>query len=85
MSVFGWLGVGLLVGFVASRLYECTSDDFFLSIVLGVLGAIVGGWIFSLFADGSGNGVNLYSFLAALMGAAIVLLIYHAIVGRRTS
>ncbi len=83
MSIVGWLGLGVLVGFVASRLYECASDDFILDIVLGILGAIVGGWLFSFFFGG-GNGVNLYSFLVAIIGAVIVLLIYHGIVGRRT-
>ena len=83
-SIVGWLGLGVLVGFVASRLYDCTGDDFILDIVLGVVGAIGGGGIFSLFGRGGGNTVNLYSLLVAVIGAAIVPLIYHVVVGRRT-
>ena len=71
------------MGFIASRLYDGPGDDFLVDLVLGILGAVVGGGIFSLFGGTGANGVNLYSMAAAIVGAVVVLFIYHAVAGRR--
>ena len=54
-----------------------------LDIILGIVGAIVGGYLFSLFGAQGVDGVNIYSMFVAVVGAIIVLVIYHSITGRR--
>ncbi len=83
MSIVCWLILGLLAGFIASRLYDSPGEDFILDIVLGILGAIVGGGVFSLFGAAGSDGANLYSMAAAIVGAVVVLFIYHAVGSRR--
>ncbi|MGH7016612.1 MAG: GlsB/YeaQ/YmgE family stress response membrane protein, partial [Caulobacteraceae bacterium] len=76
--------LGLVSGFVASKLVNRSGDGILMDIILGVIGALVGGWIsVRIFAGPPVNGLNLTSFLIAIVGAVIVLLIYHTVVGRR--
>ena len=85
MSIIGWIILGLIAGFIASKIVDKTGQGFLLDTVLGIVGAIVGGIVFSL-AGGSGiTGLNFYSMIVAIIGAVIVLLIYHAVVGRRVT
>jgi len=67
------------------RQQDCqqSSEGFLLDIVLGIVGAIVGGLIFNAFGASGVTGFNLYSMVVAVIGAIIVLVIYHAIFGRR--
>jgi uncharacterized membrane protein YeaQ/YmgE (transglycosylase-associated protein family) len=84
MSILAWLVVGLIAGFIASKLVNKTGEGLVLDIVLGVVGAIVGGFIFNFFGASGATGINLYSILVAVVGAVVVLLIYHAVFrGRR--
>jgi uncharacterized membrane protein YeaQ/YmgE (transglycosylase-associated protein family) len=83
MSIIAWIILGLIAGFIASRIVNNQGEGLFLDIVLGVVGAIVGGWIFSFFGGAGVNGFNLYSMFVAVVGAIIVLLAYHAVSGRR--
>ncbi len=84
MSIIGWLILGLIAGFVASKLYVGTGQGVVLDIVLGIVGAVVGGFLFDLIGAGGINGFNLYSMIVAIVGAVVVLWIYHAIAGRRS-
>ena len=84
MSIIGWLILGLIAGFIASRLYAGTGQGLVLDIVLGVVGAFVGGFLFNLFGVGGVTGFNIWSMVVAVIGAIVVLWIYHAIAGRRT-
>lgn len=84
MSIIGWLVLGLIAGFVASRIVNKTGEGVILDIVLGIIGAVVGGFLFSFFGAAGVTGFNLYSMLVAIIGAIVVLSIYHAIV-RRTA
>ena len=84
MSVIAWLILGLIAGFIASRLYAGTGQGFVLDIILGIVGAFVGGFIFSFFGGEGVNGINIYSLVVAVVGAIVVLWIYHALTGRRT-
>ena len=84
MSIIAWLILGLIAGFIASRIVNKSGEGFILDIVLGVVGAFVGGFLFSLFGAGGVTGLNLYSLLVAVIGAIVVLVVYHAIV-RRTA
>jgi len=84
VSIIGWLILGLIAGFVASKLYVGTGQGVVLDIVLGIVGAVVGGFLFDLIGAGGINGFNLYSMIVAIVGAVVVLWIYHAIAGRRS-
>lgn len=82
MEFIGFLILGLVAGFIASKLINKTGGSLVLDLVLGVVGAFVGGWLFRQFGM-PGEGGILYSLLVAVVGAVIVLFIYHAITGRR--
>jgi uncharacterized membrane protein YeaQ/YmgE (transglycosylase-associated protein family) len=84
MSILAWIIFGLIAGFVASKLVNKAGEGFFLDIILGVVGAVVGGYLFTAFGAVGVTGFNLYSMLVAIIGAVLVLVVYHAIAGRRT-
>lgn len=84
MSIIAWLILGLIAGFIASRIVNKAGEGLILDIVLGIIGAIVGGFVFSLFGASGVTGLNLYSLLVAVIGAIVVLVVYHAII-RRTA
>jgi uncharacterized membrane protein YeaQ/YmgE (transglycosylase-associated protein family) len=83
MSILGWIILGLISGFIASKIVNKTGEGVVLDIILGVVGAIIGGWLFTTFGMAGVTGVNLYSMLVAVIGAIVVLVIYHAITRRR--
>jgi uncharacterized membrane protein YeaQ/YmgE (transglycosylase-associated protein family) len=83
MSIIGWIVLGLIAGFIASHLVNRRGEGLLLDIVLGIVGAIVGGWVFALFGAEGVSGFNLYSMLVAVIGAVVVLAIYHLVAGRR--
>jgi uncharacterized membrane protein YeaQ/YmgE (transglycosylase-associated protein family) len=82
MSILAWIILGLISGFIASKIVNKTGEGIILDIVLGVVGALVGGWLFSLVGGHGVTGVNIYSLLVAVVGAVIVLVLYHAVVRR---
>lgn len=83
MSIIGWIILGLIAGFIASKIVDKTGQGFFMDLVLGIVGAIVGGFIFSALGIGGITGFNLYSMVVAVIGAIVVLAIYHWVSGRR--
>ena len=83
MGILGWLVLGLIAGFIASKLVNRSGGSLVLDLLLGVVGAFVGGFLFTRFGAAGVTGLNLYSILVAIIGAVVVLFIYHAIVGRR--
>ena len=84
MSIIGWLILGLIAGFIGSKIVNKGGEGLVLDIVLGVVGAVVGGFLFSLIGAAPVTGLNLYSMLVAVVGAIVVLVVYHAVFGRRT-
>jgi uncharacterized membrane protein YeaQ/YmgE (transglycosylase-associated protein family) len=82
MSIFGWIILGLIAGFIASKIVNKQGSGIILDIVLGVLGAVVGGWLFSFFGVDGVTGFNIYSMFVAVLGAVLVLWVYHAVTGR---
>ncbi len=80
MSLLVWIVVGLLAGFVASNIVGERAKDFALDTVLGVVGAVVGGWMFTIFEMEEGRGMNLYSLLVAVIGAILTLITYHLLI-----
>jgi len=83
MSVLAWIVLGLIAGFIASKLVNRSGGNLLLDLILGVVGAFVGGFLFTRFGAAGVTGLNIYSILVAIIGAVVVLFIYHALVGRR--
>jgi uncharacterized membrane protein YeaQ/YmgE (transglycosylase-associated protein family) len=83
MGIITWLVLGLIAGFIASKIVNHTGSGIIMDIVLGVIGAFVGGFLFNFFGHTGVTGFNLYSALVATLGAIVVLFLYHAIAGRR--
>ncbi|HTY93198.1 MAG TPA: GlsB/YeaQ/YmgE family stress response membrane protein [Steroidobacteraceae bacterium] len=79
MSIIAWVILGLVAGFIGSKLVNRRGEGIFLDIILGVVGAVVGGWVFSLFGGVGVSGLNLHSLIVAVVGAVLVLVVYHAI------
>ena len=83
MSIIGWIILGLISGFIASKIVGGEGQGFFLNIALGIVGAIVGGFLYSWLLGGPGvTGVNIGSIIVSILGAIIVLWGYHAVAGR---
>ena len=79
MTIVAWIILGLVAGFIASKIVNKSGDGVLLDIVLGVVGSVVGGWLFNTFGMAGVSGLNLYSLLVAVVGAIAVLVVYHAI------
>jgi uncharacterized membrane protein YeaQ/YmgE (transglycosylase-associated protein family) len=82
MSFIAWIILGLISGFIASKIVNKSGDGLIVDILLGVVGAFLGGWLFNQFGMAGVTGVNLYSMLVAVIGAVIFLVIYHALFRR---
>ena len=83
MSIIGWLILGGVAGFIASMIIDRSGKGLLLDIVLGVVGAVIGGYVFTLLGAAPVTGFNIYSMFVAVVGAVILLAIYHAVTGRR--
>ncbi len=82
MTILGWLLLGLISGFIASKIVNRQGAGILLDIMLGIVGAMFGGWVFMQFGSIGITGFNLYSMLVAVVGAVLILLAYHAIARR---
>ena len=85
MSFFAWIVLGLVAGFIGSKLVNNTGEGLIRDVLLGIVGAIVGGFLFNLFGASGVTGLNLYSLFVAVVGAVIFLVVYHAIFRRTRS
>jgi len=83
MSIFAWIVLGLVSGFVGSKIVNRRGEGLILDIVLGVAGALLGGWLFVTFGAAGVTGLNLYSCGVAIFGSVAVLLAYHLVFRRR--
>jgi uncharacterized membrane protein YeaQ/YmgE (transglycosylase-associated protein family) len=83
MGIVSWIILGLIAGFIGSRIVDRQGQGFWLDIALGVVGALVGGFLFSLFGASGVTGLNIYSMIVAVVGAIVVMLIYNTLTGRR--
>ena len=82
MGILSWIILGLIAGFIASKIVDRQGQGFWLDMGLGIVGAIVGGYLFSLFGREGVTGLNIYSMLVAVAGAVVVLLLYNLVTGR---
>ena len=83
MGFLSWIILGLIAGFIGSKIVDKQGQGFWLNMGLGIVGAIVGGYLFSLFGQEGVSGLNLYSMLVAIVGAVVVLLVYNLLTGRQ--
>jgi uncharacterized membrane protein YeaQ/YmgE (transglycosylase-associated protein family) len=82
MSFIAWIVLGLIAGFIASKIVNKSGEGMILDIILGIVGAVIGGYLFQTFGMAGVTGVNLYSVLVAVVGAIVFLVIYHALFRR---
>jgi uncharacterized membrane protein YeaQ/YmgE (transglycosylase-associated protein family) len=83
MGIVSWIILGLIAGLIGSRIVDRQGQGFWLDIALGIVGALVGGFLFSLFGASGVTGLNIYSMIVAVVGAIAVMLIYNTLSGRR--
>lgn len=83
MSFIAWIVLGLIAGFIGSKIVNKTGEGVLRDILLGIIGAVVGGWLFQMFGMHGVTGLNIYSILVAVVGAVLVLVIYHTLSHRR--
>jgi len=83
MSWLGWIILGLIAGWLASKIVNKEGSGMLLDILLGIVGALVGGYVFVGLGAHGVTGFNIYSMFVAVVGAILVLIVYHAIAGRR--
>ena len=83
MSFLAWIVLGLVAGFIASKLVNGKGEGVLLDILLGVVGAFAGGWLFHIFGAPGVRGLNIYSLLVAVIGSVVLLVLYHTFRRRR--
>jgi len=81
MGIIAWLVVGLIGGFIGSKIVNKSGEGLVRDIILGVVGALVGGEIFQLLGYSGVSGIDLWSILVAVIGSIVVLVVYHALIG----
>ena len=79
MGIVSWIILGLIAGFIGSKIVNRQGQGFWLDIALGIVGALVGGFLFDLFGASGVTGLNIYSMIVAVVGSVVVLLIYNAV------
>ena len=83
MSIISWIILGLIAGFIGSKIVNAEGQGFWLNIALGIIGALVGGYLFAFFGATGVTGLNIWSMIVAVVGSVVVLVIYNALRGRR--
>src|SRR4051812_6370564 len=83
MSILAWIVLGLIAGFIGSKLVNKSGSGLIMDLVIGVIGAVVGGFLFRQFGHSGVTGLNIYSLMVATLGSVVVLVIYHALSRRR--
>jgi len=85
MGIISWIILGLIAGYIGSKIVNHQGQGFWLDIALGIIGALVGGFLFSFFGASGVTGLNIWSMIVAIVGSVVVLLIYNAVAGRRSA
>ena len=83
MGIISWIILGLIAGFIGSKIVDKQGQGLWLNIALGIVGALVGGFLFDAFGATGVTGLNIWSMIVAIVGSIVVLLIYNAVTGRR--
>ena len=85
MGIISWIILGLIAGFIGSKIVNKQGQGFWLNIALGIIGALVGGFLFSFFGASGVTGLNIWSMIVAIVGSVVVLWIYNAVTDRRSA
>ena len=85
MGILSWIILGLLAGWLAGMFMKGGGYGILGDIVVGILGALIGGWLSSMLLGVDVTGFNVSSILIAFIGACILIAIYRAVAGRRTA
>ena len=83
MGIISWIILGLIAGFIGSKIVDKQGQGFWLNIALGIIGALVGGFLFDMFGATGVTGLNIWSMIVAVVGSVVVLLVYNAVTSRR--
>jgi uncharacterized membrane protein YeaQ/YmgE (transglycosylase-associated protein family) len=81
MGIISWIILGLIAGFIGSKIINSTGEGIVMDVILGVVGALVGGFLFNLVGAQGVTGLNIWSLLVAVIGAIVVLVVYRLILG----
>jgi len=84
MSIISWIILGLIAAFIGSKIVNAEGQGFWLNIALGIIGALVGGFLFNFFGATGITGLNIWSIIVAIVGSVVVLWVYNALAARRT-
>jgi uncharacterized membrane protein YeaQ/YmgE (transglycosylase-associated protein family) len=84
MSIISWIILGLISGYIATKVANASGEGLLMDMVLGVVGAMVGGAVFRLLGQTGVSGFNAWSVLVSVVGAVVVLVAYHAIRERQS-
>ena len=80
MGIIAWIIMGALAGWIASKIMGTDEEQgAFANILVGIIGALVGGFVFNAFGGSGVNGFNLYSLLVVTLGSIVVLALYKAL------
>ena len=82
MAFIAWVELGLIAGYIASKVANKVGEGLLPDMVLGIVGSVIGGYIFQTFGMPGVSGINLYSLLVAVVGAVLLLMLYHALIRR---
>jgi uncharacterized membrane protein YeaQ/YmgE (transglycosylase-associated protein family) len=83
IGILSWIVIGLIAGYLASRVVNKTGEGLFRDIILGIVGAFIGGMIVRMFGGTGVTGLNIWSIFVAFIGAVLLLVVYHAIRGQK--
>ena len=83
MGILSWLVLGLIAGFVGSKIVGDTGQGILIDVALGIVGAFVGGFLFTSLGAHGITGLNLWSMFVAIIGSIVVIWAYHALLARR--
>lgn len=79
MHLIAWLVLGLVAGFIGSKIVNKSGEGLIRDLLLGIVGAFAGGYLFRVFGGHGVTGLDLYSLIVAVVGSVVVLLVYHAV------
>jgi uncharacterized membrane protein YeaQ/YmgE (transglycosylase-associated protein family) len=79
MSIVAWIVLGLIAGFIGSKIVNKAGEGIVVDIILGIVGAVAGGFIFRFFGASGVTGLNIYSLIVAVIGSVVLLVIFHAV------
>jgi uncharacterized membrane protein YeaQ/YmgE (transglycosylase-associated protein family) len=83
MGILSWIILGLIAGFIGSKIVNKTGAGMTMDIALGVVGAVVGGVLMTALGFSGVSGVNIYSIIVSIIGAVVVLYVYRMVSSRR--